>query len=280
MNGFNIWLNNTKSDFPIPNNLTKNTAYNNAQGGFYLYNSSLFSLTGNKAYNNGDGFYMRYGLNNNLTNDIANNNWDAGFNISLSQNVTFLSNTANTNTYGFSASLSSVVIANNTATGNTKQDFLASSCNVTNFTTLNYSISPPSGTANQLTIIHFACGYYDFFNTPVSGAGVNVVIDGQNYTATYSVSDYTYHLEKTLSGGTHSWYCNATKSGYHNQTGPKQTYFVPSVAGGSPLEPFESPQPTSVWTAGVAIIAIIGLAIGYFILREVIFTATTKTRKK
>jgi hypothetical protein len=166
-------------------------------------------------------------------------------------------------------------------------------------TDLTQSVTPASGTATGSATPTFICSYTSS-GTPVTGATVNVTILSRTtttYPATYSTSgDYRYS-GVTLYVGLTSWYCNASKSGYQPQSGPSQTFFVNAygLPGGSPLirkciqpngcGPYsygeEIPEQTSgdTWTFAVVIIALLGLGIGYFILKEALFTATTRKPK-
>lgn len=45
-------------------------------------------------------------------------------------------------------------------------------------------------------------------------------------------------------------------------------------------EPTEQATPGTTWTLAVFILAIIGIGIGYFILREALFTSVSKPSKK
>jgi len=94
-------------------------------------------------------------------------------------------------------------------------------------TTLNFSVTPPSGSAYSQVTPVFACNYGRAGDWVVRNAIVNFTIDSAVYPATYSMmtGDYRYS-GVTLNAGTHTWSCNASKFGYQSQTGPTQTYIV------------------------------------------------------
>lgn len=159
-------------------------------------------------------------------------------------------------------------------------------------TTLSQSVSPASGTQYGSAKPTFTCYYY--YNTngtgPVQGAFVQVILDGTNYTAAYSpngVSNGYIFSGATLYAGAHSWYCYAYKAGYQYQIGPTLTYTVLQQSGGGGgggrhymVEPTEQMPVGDAWTVAVAIIAILGLGIGYFILKETLTMTVTRPRKK
>jgi hypothetical protein len=101
-------------------------------------------------------------------------------------------------------------------------------------TTLTQTVSPASGTQFGYAVPTFTCYYFYYQNNQsvtVPGAYMAVEIDGKFYFATYSpngVSTGYIYSGATLSAGTHTWYCNASASGYQPQIGPTQTYTVNS----------------------------------------------------
>ncbi len=160
-------------------------------------------------------------------------------------------------------------------------------------TNLTQSVSPASGTQYGSAKPTFTCYYVYYINytssgatSPVQGAFVMVLLDGKNYTATYSGGVYSFS-GATIYSGAHNWYCYATASGYQYQIGPTQTYTVLPQSGGGGgggrhylVEPTEQITMGTTWTMAVVVIAIIGIAIGYFILREALTVSVTKPRKK
>lgn len=123
-------------------------------------------------------------------------------------------------------------------------------------TTLTQNVSPTSGTQSGSATPTFTCYY--FYNTTgrptVLGAYVAVLIDGKFYFANYSpngVSSGYIFSGATLSPGNHTWYCNASASGYQAQVGPTQSYFVRCPApycSGAKLCTYTGPNPTCIAT--------------------------------
>jgi hypothetical protein len=160
-------------------------------------------------------------------------------------------------------------------------------------TNLTQSVSPASGTQYGSASPTFTCYYVYYTNGttgPVPGAFVLVLLDGKNYTATYSpngVSNGYIYTGTTLYAGAHSWYCYAYAPGYQHQIGQTLTYTVLQQTGGGgggghPLrvEPTQQMPVGDTWTIAVIIVAILGLCIGYFILREALTVTVTRPRKK
>lgn len=112
------------------------------------------------------------------------------------------------------------------------------------------------------------------------------------YCSGNSLCTYSSTCANTCSGGScKACSCTATCTACASGTTCNGGACV-SSGGGSPLlrkcgplgcmaEPTEQPQLTSTWTVGVVLIAIIGLVVGYFILRQALFSvAVRKPRKK
>jgi hypothetical protein len=162
-------------------------------------------------------------------------------------------------------------------------------------TTFIQSVYPASGTQYTSVLPTFTCWYY-YQNAagtaPIPNASVFVTVDGVRYNTI--PMGYFYSLTgPTLSTGSHTWYCNASAPGYQSQTGSIQTYTVLQQSGGGggggggctyrgclKVEPTEQMPVGNTWTLTVVLIAIIGLVIGYFILREALYTSVTRKRKR
>lgn len=154
-------------------------------------------------------------------------------------------------------------------------------------TTLIQSVTPPSGTARSGVKPTFSCRYYANLNgtmQPVTGAIVVVVVDSGNYSANYVEGEYLYS-GVTLYAGNHNWYCIAGKAGYQFQMGSPQIYSVlPSGGGGgggrhylvSPIGGLGA----NLWTLAIVVIAVIGIVLGYFVVRGAMLTAGEKRKKK
>lgn len=106
------------------------------------------------------------------------------------------------------------------------------------------------------------------------------------YCSGNSLCTYPSTCTNTCSGGvckscTCTASCAACPSGYGCRNG-----VCFAVGGGSPLlvktlqEPVETPQPSGIWTAGIVIIALIGLGIGYFILKDVLVATAPRKKKR
>ncbi len=159
-------------------------------------------------------------------------------------------------------------------------------------TYLGQYVYPTSGTQYGSATPTFTCDYFYYLNSTLSrvqGAYVLVMLDGINHTATYSGTGYSFS-GATISAGAHNWYCIASAPGYPYKIGPTQTYTVLQQTGGGGggggggrhymMEPTEQITMGSPWALAVVAIAIIGIVIGYFILREALTVAVAKPRKK
>jgi parallel beta-helix repeat protein len=155
-------------------------------------------------------------------------------------------------------------------------------------TTLTQSVTPASGSYAPVTAT-FSCNYSNSSGAPVTGATVLVLLSGTSYTATYNSAARLYQAQvSNLGPSSYGWYCTVSKSGYHNQTGSYQSYIVSSSSGGGGggggrhylMEPTQQMPVGDTWTIAVIIVAILGLCIGYFILKEVLTVSTTRPRKK
>jgi len=160
-----------------------------------------------------------------------------------------------------------------------------------NPTTLNQSVTPPSGTSHEAVTPTFICGYYNAGNAPIIGANVNVTVNSITYSAEYSPATRDYRYSNiSLDVGTHSWNCKASAAEYQPQAGPNQTYFIRGSGGGgggSPLlikammtEPVEEIKMSNTWMLSIALIAITGIGIGYFIIRETLLLTVPKKNRK
>ncbi|MEM3555888.1 MAG: hypothetical protein QXF56_04190 [Candidatus Micrarchaeia archaeon] len=153
-------------------------------------------------------------------------------------------------------------------------------------TTLNQSVTPQSGTARSGVKPTFSCMYYANLNgtsQPVTGAIVFVVIDSGNYSASYY--DGAYHYSgTTLYSGNHNWYCIAGKAGYQFQMGSPQVYTVLAGGGGGGGGRYYLVSPigglgANIWTLAIVVIAVIGIAVGYFVVRGAMFANSGKRKK-
>jgi len=162
-------------------------------------------------------------------------------------------------------------------------------------TALTQSVTPASKTATGSVQPTFRCNY-TYTGSPLSEATVFVIVDSELYTATFfgyttksgTTGDFRYS-NVILYAGNHTWYCNASMSGgFQPQIGSIQNYIVNSSGGGGgggkPPEILQQVPLTptgTTWTLLVILIAIIGLGVGYLVIREALFfTATRKTKKK
>jgi|GEM_PF-6512115 len=87
----------------------------------------------------------------------------------------------------------------------------------------------PASPQNIGTTVTFKCDYTNSSGNDITGADVNVVIDGSTYAASWSGSDYQYsHYFGENDDGTHTWYCTASDpSGkYESKTGASQNYVI------------------------------------------------------
>jgi hypothetical protein len=160
-------------------------------------------------------------------------------------------------------------------------------------------VTPSAQTTGN--VVTFNCNYSEITdNSPVTGATVTIYIDGSPNSATYSNGVYIY-ATKSLSAASHSWYCNANKPQFQPMHGPLMQYTVSSSSngggnggstnGGSPLmmktpttgQAEVTPQIVTgnTWVITVVLIAIIGICIGYFILKEeLLFVETVKKKRR
>lgn len=161
-------------------------------------------------------------------------------------------------------------------------------------TNLTVSIIPPSGTAYSGVKPTFACSYTSYNPTngrvPVLGASVSLFFDTSFYSMTYdSVSKtYNYTFTTGLSAGAHSWNCTAYKSGFQYQM-VLGSYVVQTGGGGGSgcgfrscllMEPAEQLPFGGMWTALVVVIAVIGIGIGYFVMKGALTASAGTARKK
>jgi len=117
--------------------------------------------------------------------------------------------------------------------------------------------------------------------------GVTLYIDNAPKTTTQTINGSVYTT--TLTSGTHTWYFSASKAGYAPKNSTLGYYVITGGGGGgSPLSrivkmeetPAVSTDNTS-WMLAVTLIAVIGLGIGYFVVRSAMFsTVPTKKAKK
>ena len=87
----------------------------------------------------------------------------------------------------------------------------------------------PASPQNIGTTVTFKCDYTNSSGDDITGANVNVVIDGSTYAASWSGSDYQYsQYFGENDDGTHTWYCTASDpSGkYESKTGADQSYII------------------------------------------------------
>jgi len=148
-----------------------------------------------------------------------------------------------------------------------------------------YVFASPQSPQNYGTSIMFFARY------TVNGTlldGVTLYIDNVPKTTTQTINGSVYTT--VLTSGTHTWYFSASKAGYapKNSTLGYYTINGSSGGGGSPLlrilkmeeTPAISTDNTS-WKLAIAIIAVIGLGIGYFVVRGAMFSTipTAKVKK-
>lgn len=156
-------------------------------------------------------------------------------------------------------------------------------------TYLTQTVSPTSGAYGPVTPT-FTCGYSASLNgtvVPVTSATVVLFVGSYANLTMTETSPGTYqHTGPTLNPNTYSWYCIAFRYGYQTQTGAPQTYVVKSGGGGGGggrhylIEPTPELPQSGSWQVGVVILTIIGLGIGYFILRDLLATTSTPKRKR
>jgi hypothetical protein len=92
-------------------------------------------------------------------------------------------------------------------------------------TQLSQSASPASPSMSG-TNVTFSCNYSLASDaSPVTGATVYLNLTGLNFSTTYSGGNYTYWND-SMTGGSNSWNCIASKTGYVSQTGALQSYMI------------------------------------------------------
>jgi parallel beta-helix repeat protein len=282
---------------PMNSSLINNTASNNSYG-LFIENTSLMNIESNTLINNSAmGIYVIYNSNTALVNNIVTDNgigiFSGGGYTAGSNGITLVNNSAYDNgVYGFEFSYTlSGSMTGYAASGNAFNfRFYDSPIAVTPPipSVLTQSVTPASGTATGSVAPTFICGYYDVMNgtknnplVAFTDNTITVTIDSTTYNASpYGNSSLTindsHYSGVNLTAGTHTWYCSASATGYQSQMGPTQTYVV-EVSGGSPLM---TKTPTSgqaepvsyTWSFALIIIVILGLAIGYFIIKNALFT--------
>jgi hypothetical protein len=92
-------------------------------------------------------------------------------------------------------------------------------------TQLSQSASPVSPSISGTTVT-FSCNYsLATDGSPVTGATVYLNLTGLNFSTIYSGGNYTYS-NSSMTSGSNSWNCIASKTGYASQTGALQSYTI------------------------------------------------------